>query len=170
MRAAEVTELRGTSEGRGPSRRAATETAECTEDVVEVETCAATTGGETNISAVSTSESAEDIFEVHAGCSAATGTSAETAGAHRANRIVLLALLRIGQDRVGLANFLEAFFSFGVPLVLVGVPGARKFAVGLLDRGLISILAYAKDLVEILLEPIFSTHCASPPFFDSAVR
>jgi hypothetical protein len=63
---------------------------------------------------------------------------------HLAHRVVLLALLRVGEHGVGLADVLELLLR-GVPGVLVGVVLARELAVGLLDRGLVGILGDAED-------------------------
>jgi len=65
--------------------------------------------------------------------------------AHRADGIVLLALLRSGQDGIRLANLLETLLRRAIPRVLVGVQRAGEFAVCLLDRGRVRIGGNAED-------------------------
>ena len=67
-----------------------------------------------------------------------------------ATRVVLLALLGVGQDRVGLLDLLEPLLGALVALVAVGVVLARELAVGLLDLVLGGLLVDAEDLVGIL--------------------
>ena len=81
-------------------------------------------------------QAAEEVLEAGraAAATGAAGGEAGAAVAHRADGVVLLALLGVGQDRVGLADLLEPLLGRGVPRLGVGVERARELAVGLLDR------------------------------------
>src|SRR5438034_7272034 len=67
-----------------------------------------------------------------------------------ADRVVALALLRIGEDLVGLVDLFEGFFGASA-LVDVRVVLARELAVGLLDVLGRGVLRNAKDLVVVLV-------------------
>src|SRR5690606_11493279 len=83
--------------------------------------------------AAPTEHGAHDVLE--AACPGAPGARGETgAPGHGAHGVVLPALLRVGQDRVGLADLLELGLRVRLPLVLVGVVLAGELAVGLLHR------------------------------------
>ena len=82
--------------------------------------------------------------------------------AHRADRVVLLALLGVGQHGVGLADLLEPLLGLRRPRVLVRVQLARELAVGLLDRRGVRVLGDAEDRVEVLLEPVLAGHGVPP--------
>src|SRR5690606_20440097 len=88
---------------------------------------------------------------------------AHTATEQCARLVVLLALLRVGQDGVGLGHVFEPSLGLLVALVVVGVELASQRAVGLLDRRRIDILGDAEDLVIVLLDPVLRAH-APPPF------
>ena len=84
----------------------------------------------------------------------ASACTLEGTGAHGSDLVVLLALLGIGQHRVRLGDFLEAFGS----LVVVGV-GIRMQLLGqlpvrLLDLVVVGALGHLEGLVEILVEPV----------------
>ncbi len=64
--------------------------------------------------------------------------------------VVLLPLLRIGQDRLGLVGLLEAFLGIRI-LVRVRVELAGQLAIGLLDLGLGGRLRNAEDRVVVLV-------------------
>ena len=72
-----------------------------------------------------------------------------------AEAIVLPALLRIRQDRVGLVDGLESTLCLGVPLVGIRMVGARQLAKGALDGFLVGVAANAQRLVVVrYLHPI----------------
>ena len=134
------------------------------EEVVEVGLAALTAagppGGEPHPLTATPAERAEHVLEAAA---ATRATRAETGAAvrHLADRVVLLALLGVGEHGVGLTDVLEALLGRGVPGVLVGVVLAGELAVGLLDRGRVGVLGDAEDRVEVLLEPVLAGHGAS---------
>src|SRR5690606_24820716 len=94
---------------------------------------------------------------------AATRGEAGPAAGHRPDRVVLLALLGVGEHRVRLPDVLEPALGCGVARVAVGVEVTRELAVRRLDRGVVGVLGDAEDLVEVLLEPVLPGHRASPP-------
>jgi hypothetical protein len=66
----------------------------------------------------------------------------------RAEGVVALPLLGIGQHRVGLGDLLEPV---GRALVDVGVVLARQLAVGRLDGLVVGVPGHAEDLVVVLV-------------------
>ncbi len=82
-------------------------------------------------------QAAENILEIDA---AEQVFLAEAFHAGKPAGIVFRALLRIGQDCIGLGDFLEAFFGARL-LVAVGVIFHRERAKRILDRFLVGILA-----------------------------
>src|SRR5690606_7572249 len=100
----------------------------------------------------------EDVLEAGAAGTPLAGGEAGTAGAHGADRVVLLALLGIVEDGVRLADLLEHLLSLGVIGVVVGVELAGLGAVGLLDLLRARVLGAAEDRVEVLVEPVLSGH------------
>lgn len=109
-------------------------------------------------SGAATEHAGEDVLEA-AGSARSSGTAREagTPGGHGAQAVVLLPLPRVGQDRVGLADLLEACLGRRVTRVLVRMVGARELAVRLLDGGLVGVLRHPEDRVEVLLEPVLAT-------------
>ena len=108
-------------------------------------------------------ERGEDVLET---CALTTGTArreARPAVRHGADRVVLAALLGVAEDGIRLPDLLEALLGLGVPDVVVGVHGAGDLAVGLLDRRGVGVLGHAEDRVEVLLEPVLTSHGAPPP-------
>src|SRR5699024_6212721 len=87
---------------------------------------------------------------------AAPGCEARSPTRHGADRVVLTALLRVGEHGISLADLLEARLSLVVTRVVVGVMLPRELAVGLLDRGLVGVLGHAERRVEVLLEPVLA--------------
>src|SRR5699024_4140484 len=107
---------------------------------------------------------AEQVLEAGGtGSAARAGGEPRPASGHGAQRVVLLALLGVGEHRVGLSDLLELLLGLGVPGVLVRVPGAGELAVGLLDRGGVGVLGHTQRRVEVLLQPVLSSHRATPP-------
>ena len=106
--------------------------------------------------ATATAEGPEEILE--AARAARSGGEARPAAGHRANRVITLAILVIGQDGVSLADFLELGLSGLVARVLIRVPLASQLAVGLRDGLLVRRLVDSEDLVEVLGEPFLFTH------------
>ena len=156
----------GSAEGRSigvaPKTRATAATAEETgEDVLEA-TAAGHAGGleahvmATATEAASAAEGPEEILE--ATRAARSGGEARPAASHRADRVIALAILVIGQDGVSLADFLELGLSGLVARVLIRVPLASQLAVGLRDGLLVRRLVDSEDLVEVLGEPFLFTH------------
>ena len=92
-------------------------------------------------------EPAENVLEIDA---AEQVLAAEAGDAGETARIVFRALLRIGEDRVGLGDFLEAFFGPGF-LVAVGVVFQREIAKRVLDRLLVGVLGDAQNFVVVAL-------------------
>ena len=153
---------KGRTVGVASKSRATAATAEETgEDVLEA-TAAGRTGGleahvmATATEATSAAEGPEEILE--AAGSAGTGGEARPAAGHRANRVITLAILIVGQDGVSLADFLELGLSGLVARVLIRVPLASQLAVGLRDGLLVRRLVDSEDLVEVLGEPFLFTH------------
>ena len=93
-------------------------------------------------------EATEEVLETSR--AARSGGEACSAAGHRANRVIALAILIVGQDRVCLTNFLELGFGCLVARVLIRVPLARQLAVGLRNGLLVRCLINSQDLVEIL--------------------
>ena len=85
------------------------------------------------LSAATAAEGTEDVLEtaVPGGTGPASGESC-AAGRHLADRVVLLALGRVGEHRMGLADLLELLLGHGVTGVLVRVVLPGELAVGLL--------------------------------------
>ena len=75
--------------------------------------------------------------------------AAAGAAAEHAAGVVLLALVGVGQHRVGLLDLLEALLGLRVARVRVRVPLARKAPVGLLDLLLGGPLLHAQRVVEV---------------------
>ncbi len=159
--------MTGGAEGRtvgvAPKTRATAATAEeAGEDVLEASPAAGHAGGlEAHVvtaasEAAGAAEGTEEVLE--AARAARSGGEACPAASHRADRVVVLTILVIGQDGVGLADFLELGLSGLVARVLVGVLLPSQLAVGLLDRLLVRRLVDAEDLVEVLGEPFLFTH------------
>ena len=82
-------------------------------------------------------DAAEQVGEVDAvlveGARVEPAAGCGTAHAGLAQEVVLLALLRIGEDLVGLRDLLEALLGSRIVRVLVGVRLAHELAIGLLD-------------------------------------
>src|SRR5699024_9322414 len=116
----------------------------------------------------SAGEGAEDVLETPVAARAAGGEPGTAAG-HRADRVVLLTLLGVGEDGVGLAHVLELLLRLGIPGVAVRVVLLGELAVGLLDLGLVSVLADAEDGVEVLVQPVLTGHVPSFPRSSSSV-
>src|SRR5690606_29519398 len=93
---------------------------------------------------------------------AGTGGEPGSASGHGTQGVVLLALLGVGEHRVGLADLLELRLSLGVPGVVVRVVGAGELAIGLLDGGRIGVLGNTESRVEVLLQPVLTAHPAPP--------
>jgi hypothetical protein len=74
----------------------------------------------------------------------------EPRDAGKAGRVVLGALLRVGEDRVGLGDFLEPLLRPGL-LVAVGVVPQRELAERVLDRRRVGVARDVKDLVIVAL-------------------
>src|SRR5699024_6460716 len=111
----------------------------------------------------------EDVLEA-APATGATGTCGEPrAAAHRADGVVLLALLRVGEDRIGLADVLETLLRRLVARVGVRVPLAGQLAVGLLQRLVVDVLLDAEDGVEVLVHPVLAHHAVLTSFCSSVV-
>src|SRR5690606_9406558 len=105
----------------------------------------------------SPAEGGEDVLEA----AAPTGTTGPEAGAatrHLADRVVLLALLLVGQHRVRLTDVLELLLGRRVTGVLVRVVLAGELAIGLLDVGIAGVGGDAEDGIEVLLEPVLASH------------
>src|SRR5665811_1642667 len=97
----------------------------------------------------------------HGGARFTSGTAGGEPGttvAHRADGVVLLALLRSGQDGIRLTDLLETLLGRLVPWPLVGVQPASELAIGLLDRSRVRVGRNAEDRVEVLLEPVLARH------------
>ena len=92
-------------------------------------------------------EPAEDIVEIDA---AIQVFLAESFHPGKSAAIVFGALFRVGQDGIGLCDFLEAFLCSRL-LVAVGVIFHREVAESVLDRLLLGILGDAEHLVVITL-------------------
>src|SRR5574340_1006834 len=92
-------------------------------------------------------EPAEDVLEVDA---AEQVLLAETFHAGEAACVVFGALLRVGQDGVGLGDLLEALLGSRF-LVAVGVIFQGEVAEGVLDRLLVGVLGDAEHLVVVTL-------------------
>src|SRR6478752_6567142 len=107
-------------------------------------------------------EGGEDVLETGALAARAARGEAGTAVRHGADRVVLAPLLGVGQDGIRLPDLLEALLGLGVADVVVGVHGARDLAVRLLDRRGVGVLGHAEDRVEVLLEPVLTSHGAPP--------
>src|SRR5512135_2422487 len=92
-------------------------------------------------------EPAEDILEVDA---AEQVFLTEALHAGKSARVVLGTFLRVGQDGIGLGNFLEPLFRPGF-LVAVRVILHRKAAERILDRFLVGIFGDTEHFVVITL-------------------
>ena len=133
--------------------------AEHAQQVVKVGLAGPAGGLEANVAALAAEHGGEDVLEAGAaGPSRATGLEAGAASGHRADRVVLLALGLVGQDRVGLSDLLELLGRRGVVGVAVGVVLLCECAVGLLDRGGVGVLTHAEDRVEVLRHPVLTGH------------
>src|SRR4029453_2725888 len=111
-----------------------------------------------------TGDAAEEVGDVerHAAVRSAPRAAPEGAGSEeRASLVVLAALLRIGEDVVGLGDLLELRLGFVVAGVLVRVEVTRQRAVGLLDLLRLGVLGDAKHRVVVLLQPVLRAHPAS---------
>src|SRR5690606_11673327 len=141
----------------------ATGATEGAEQVLEIDAARAA-GGEAHVlGAAATAEHlGEDVLEAATGAAGTAGGEARAA-AHRADRVVLLALLGVGEDRVGLADVLELLLRRFVTRLGVRVPLARELAVGLLQRLLVDVLGDAEDRVEVLVHPVLADQRSSPP-------
>ena len=116
-------------------------------------------GLEADAAALAAEHGGEDVLEAGtAGPSRATGLEAGAASGHRADRVVLLALGLVGQDRVGLSDLLELLGRRSVVGVAVGVVLLCECAVGLLDCGGVGVLTHAEDRVEVLRHPVLTGH------------
>src|ERR1019366_8729386 len=78
-------------------------------------------------------EIAQDIAEIGKGFGVVTGGAAGALHARMAEAIVGGALLRIAQDTIGLAGFLEFLFRAGIVRIAVGMVAFGEFAVGAFD-------------------------------------
>ena len=111
---------------------------------------------------------AEDVLEAAAAGTARGGEPG--AAAHRADRVVLLALLGVAQDGVRLRDLLELLLGRLVPGVLVRVVGAGELAVGLLHVRIGGVLGHPQGRVEVLVHPILRGHGASSRVHRSGGR
>ena len=156
--------------------RAALLSEHATEQVLDVRLPGATAAGarvEADVATAATCAAAEEVAEdvLEAGAAAlGTGGEAGATVAHRADRVVLLALVGVGQDGIGLADLLEALLGRFVPRLLVRVQRAGKLAVGLLDRARVGVGGDAEDRVEVLLEPVLAGHRRLPSLTDILIR
>src|SRR5262249_19898 len=111
--------------------------------------------------AAAVEDAAEDVAEVGAeaarlraaapeGIAAAERVAARAESAEGRTRVVLLALLRVGEDVVRGRDLLELFLGLFVAGVAVRVVFARQLAVRLLDLVLARVLADAEGLVELV--------------------
>src|SRR5699024_5322224 len=91
----------------------------------------------------------EDVLEAGAAGAALAGGEARAARAHGPDRVVLLALLVIVEDRVGLTDLLELLLGLRIIGVMIGVVLARLGAVGLLDLLRARVLGDTEDRVEV---------------------
>src|SRR5690606_33718889 len=151
----------GLEAGRSPAAEAcAGLAAEHLQQVVEVGVRAASAaGGVAARGAVAAAEhGGEDVLEAGGPGAALAGGEACAAGAHGADRVVLLALLGVVEHRVGLADLLERLLHLGVVGVAVGVVLPGLLAIGLLDLLRVGVLGDAEDRVEVLVEPVLSGH------------
>ena len=142
------------------TRRASKETGE---DILEAGPAAGHAGGlEAHVVATAAetasgaTKAPEEVFE--AARSTGSGGEARTSACHGANRVVALAFLVVGQDRVCLANLLEPGFGRRIARVLIRVPLPRQLTVGLRDGLLVRLLVDSQDLVEVLREPLLFAH------------
>ena len=157
---AEATEA-AESEGAGTATGAggAGGAAEHAQQVVKVGLAGAAAGLEADAASLAAEHGGEDVLEAGAaGPSRATGLEAGAASGHRADRVVLLALGLVGQDRVGLSDLLELLGRRGVVGVAVGVVLLCECAIGLLDRGGVGVLTHAEDRIEVLRHPVLTGH------------
>ena len=140
--------------------------AEHAQDVVEVGVRAARAGGEAAATAgdaararaAAAEHGGEDVVEAGAGGAALARGEAGAAGAHGADRVVLLALLGVVEHGVCLTDLLEPLLGLRVAGVAVRVQLLGLLPVRLLDRGSVGILRDAEDRVEVLVEPVLSGH------------
>ena len=154
----------GRTVGVAPKARARTAATaeEAGEDVLEASPAAGHAGGlEAHVvtaasEAAGAAEGTEEVLE--AARAARSGGEACPAASHRADRVIALTILVIGQDGVGLADFLELGLSGLVARVLIRVPLPSQLAVGLGDGLLVRCLVDSEDLVEVLGEPFLFTH------------
>src|SRR5690606_24661606 len=136
-----------------------TTTEQSTEEVVQVRVATGTVGVPHPSGATAAAEHAtEEILEPGRTATAGAGGEPGPTSGHGAQGVVLLALLGVGQDRVGLADLLELRLRCGVAGVLVRVVGPGQLAVGLLDRGLVGVLRNTQGGVEVLLQPVLPGH------------
>ena len=155
---AETTEAEGAGAATGAGRAGGA--AEHAQQVVEVGLVAGSAGLKTDIAALTAEHGGEDVLE----SGAATGTTwppgleARTASGHGADRVVLLALGLVGQNRVRLPDLLEPLRRRSVVGVTVGVVLLRERTVGLLDGGGVGVLTHAEDRVEVLRHPVLTGH------------
>src|SRR5690606_16337746 len=100
-------------------------------------------------------EAAEDVLEA-----ARTGSARREARArtHRTEFVVLLALFRIRQNRIRLADVLELRLGRLVSGVGVGVVLTSELSIHLLQLGCLDVLVHAEDLVKVLVEPVLTGH------------
>src|SRR5690606_14531922 len=108
----------------------------------------------------SLTEPAEDVLE--AARTGAAGGEARTRS-HGADLVVLLALLRVGEHCVRLADLFELCFGLGIALVGIRVILARQLAIRLLQFCIADVLGDAEHLVEVLVEPILAGHRSPGP-------
>src|SRR5690606_2022306 len=112
---------------------------------------------------------AEDVAEVEllreatrpAGAEPAAGVAA--AGEQPAGVVVLLALGRIGEHRVCLADRFETFLGLAVPRIGIGMQITGELAVRLLDLVLRGGGGNAEFFVVVLLDPLTLAHRSLPP-------
>src|SRR5699024_10518112 len=93
---------------------------------------------------------AEQVLEPSGPATARAGGEPWPASGHGAQGVVLLALLLIGEHRVGLSDLLELLLRSLIPGVLVGMPLAGKFAVGLLHLRRVGVLGHPERGIEVL--------------------
>ena len=102
-------------------------------------------------------EIAQDVAEIGEGFGVEAGRTAGALHAGMAEAIVSGALLRIAQDAIGFAGFLEFFFGGGIVRIAVGMVALGEFAVSALDLLIAGFLADTEYFVIISLR--HGIHC-----------
>src|SRR5690606_33958361 len=89
---------------------------------------------------------------------AAAGRGESRPRAHRADLVVLATLLGVAEHAVRLADLLELGLGLGIALIGIGVILAGELAVRLLQLRIGDVLRDAERLVEVLVEPVLTSH------------